>query len=135
MQQSLKKRTFPIYAAVVFFGALTFLAEMFLAGCGGGTNTTPAPPPASTADFTLATTPSSVAIKPSGSSSITVLATATGNFAGSVAITIDGLPAGVAAAPTSLTLVPGASQSIVLQAGSSAAPANYTVTFTGVSGS
>jgi hypothetical protein len=65
---------------------------------------------------------------------MTVLATATGGFTASVAVSIAGLPAGVTATPATLTLAPGVAQTVTLQATAVAAAAAATVTLTGTSG-
>ncbi|HEY1896632.1 MAG TPA: hypothetical protein VGG62_10190, partial [Terracidiphilus sp.] len=56
-------------------------------------------------------------------------------FAGTVAVTISGLPSGVTASPASLSLVPGTAQSTSLTAASGAAAGMPAVNFTGSAGS
>jgi hypothetical protein len=86
-------------------------------------------------DFTLTLSPTSLTIVAGvAGSPVGVLATAVNSFSGTVAVIITGLPSGVTANPASLALTPGTAQSITLTAGSSAAAATSTVTFTGNSG-
>lgn len=93
-----------------------------------------APPPP--VDFTLAVSPTTQMLTSGASGSqVTLLVTAVHGFSGGVAVTVSGLPVGVTATPTTLTLMPGASQGLSLVASSSAVPGAATVTFTGVSGS
>jgi hypothetical protein len=72
-----------------------------------------------------------------GAAGVAASVTAAGvnSFAGTVAVAITGLPAGVTANPATLSLAPGVAQSITLTAGLNAAAATSTVTFTGTSGS
>jgi hypothetical protein len=91
-----------------------------------------APPP----DFTLALSPASITLVAGGAGAgVSVTAAAVNSFAGTVAVAITGLPAGVTANPATLSLAPGVAQSITLTAALSATAATSTVTFTGSSGS
>jgi hypothetical protein len=90
------------------------------------------PPP----DYTLAVSPASVTIVAGAAgATLNVTATAINSFSGMVAAAITGLPTGVAANPTTLSLAPGVAQSTTLTAALSAASTTSTVTFTGTSGS
>ncbi len=92
-----------------------------------------APPPP--ADFMLSVTPSSQSTSGGASGSqVTLLATPSNGFTGSVAVSVSGLPAGVTTSPATLNLVAGASQGISVIAAASAAAGSATVTFTGTSG-
>ncbi len=109
-------------------GCATFLFCLMLLSCGG--SSTPAP-----GDFTLTSTPATVTLVQGGASqSISVNAMPVNGFTGTVVITITGLPAGVAATPGTLTLIPGTAQNVTVTAAASAAPGNATLTFTGTSG-
>jgi hypothetical protein len=91
-----------------------------------------APPP----DFTLTLSPASVTIVAGAAgAAVSVTATAVNSFTSTVAVAITGLPAGVAANPTTLSLAPGVAQSTTLTAALTAASATSTVTFMGTSGS
>jgi hypothetical protein len=91
-----------------------------------------APPP----DYTLAVSPASATIVAgAASATLNITATAVNSFAGTVAVAITGLPAGVTANPATLSLAPGVAQSTTLTAALTAATATATVTFTGTSGS
>jgi hypothetical protein len=92
-----------------------------------------APPPP---DFTLTISPTTLTLMAgSAGSPVSVMATAQNSFAGTVAVTISGLPAGITANPGTLNLTAGTAQSTTLTAALTAAAATSTVTFTGTSGS
>lgn len=94
-------------------------------GAGGGT------PP----DFSLSVNPASLSLTAGGSAqTITLAATTSGGFTGTIQVTLAGLPAGVTSSPTTLTLTPGTPLPVSLTAASSAAAATTTVTITGTSG-
>jgi hypothetical protein len=106
-----------------------FLFSLLLVACGGGSAPTPAP------DFSLAAAPTSITITAGAATQTAgITATAINGFTGSVTVAISGLPTGVTASPASLTLSPGAAQTITLTAGATAAAGTSTVTFTGTSG-
>jgi len=91
-----------------------------------------APPP----DYTLTLSPASVTVVAGATgAAVSVTAAAVNSFAGTVAVVITGLPAGMAANPATLSLMPGVAQSTTLSAGLNAVAATSTVTFTGTSGS
>jgi len=90
----------------------------------------PAPP-----DFALAVSPASLTIVPGATGSqVSVTAAAVNSFAGTVAVAITGLPAGVTANPATLNLTPGTAQNVTLTAATSAGAGTFTVAFTGTSG-
>ncbi len=94
---------------------------------------TAAPPPP--ADFSLSVTPSSQTLTGGGTGAqIAVLATPANGFAGTVSVTLTGLPSGVTASPASLTLTPGTPQTVSLLAAASAAAGSATLSFTGTAG-
>jgi hypothetical protein len=91
----------------------------------------PPPPP----DFTLTATPTSLTITAGGSGSqLSVTITAVNSFGGTVAVAITGLPAGVTAQPSTLTLTPGVPQNITVTAAATATAGNAMLTLTGTSG-
>ncbi len=86
-------------------------------------------------DFSLTATPSNLTIVVGSTGQpISLNAVPANGFTGMVAVAVTGLPAGITASPTSLTLTPGTAQNLTLTAASSAAAGNATVTFTGTSG-
>ena len=96
-------------------------------GCGSST--------AVVQDFTVAVAPASVALTAGGATQqITVTSTAVNGYNALVAISIAGLPAGVTANPASVVIAPGATETITLTAGATAATTSGTVTITGTSG-
>ena len=106
-------------------GVLTQTATVAL------TVTAAAPAP----DFTFTAKPATLPLTAGATGSpVSVEAVAVNGFAGTVTVTISGLPTGVTANPTTLTLTPGAAQNITLTASSSAAAGDTVVTFTGTSG-
>ncbi len=87
-------------------------------------------------DFSLTVSPTSLTIAAGTTGPpVSVLATAVNSFSGTVSVAIGGLPGGVTANPTTLTLSPGTAQTTTLMAGTTAAVSTPTVTFTGTSGS
>jgi hypothetical protein len=96
---------------------------------------TPALLAAKTKNFSLKATPTTVSLAAGGAGQkVSVEAVATNGFTGTVKVAISGLPTGVTANPLSLSLTPGAAQSVTLTAASTAAAGKATVTFTGTSG-
>jgi hypothetical protein len=91
------------------------------------------PPAASSANFTLSASPSSVSVTQGSSASSTITVTDSGGFTGSVTLSASGLPSGVTASfgtnPTTST------SSVTFTASSTATTGTSTVTITGTSGS
>lgn len=99
-------------------------------GIGCGSN------PSAVADFSLSAAPTSIALTAGATTQqVTVTAAAINGFASSVAVVLSGLPTGVTAAPASVTVTPGAPQTITLTATATAATSSSTLTVTGTSGS
>ncbi|HEX3968801.1 MAG TPA: hypothetical protein VHW70_12615 [Edaphobacter sp.] len=95
--------------------------------CGGSSK-----PPA---DFALTSTPATLLLDPGGQGQqVSVNAAPVNGFTGTVMIAITGLPTGVTAQPATLSLTPGAAQTVTISAAATAAPGNTTLTFTGTSG-
>ena len=117
-------------------GILTHVATVALSVAAAPPPPPPPPPPPAPADFSLTVSPTSqmVTVGNSGSQ-VTLLATAINSLTGTVAVMVNGLPAGVTTSPATLNLTPGSSQGISLIAAASALPGAATVTFTGTSGS
>ena len=89
------------------------------------------PPP----DFTLTLSPTSLSITAGATGSpVGITANPINSFTGTVAIAIAGLPTGVTATPSTLTLALGTAQNVTLSAASTAVATSSTVTFTGTSG-
>ena len=108
-----------------------FPLAIVFASCGGGSTPTLQLQPG----FSLTASPSAVTLVPGAAGQkVSVTATAINGFASTVAVTISGLPAGVQAQPATLTLTPGAAQSVTITAGASAAAGSATLTFSGTSG-
>lgn len=112
----------------------TLLLTTLLLSCGG--NSTPKPTP----DFTLSVTPSSqTLVAGAAGSAVTVTATALNNFAGSITVSISGVPSGVTASQPTFMLSPtsiqSASASLTFTAPITTASVAPTITFSGTSGS
>jgi hypothetical protein len=109
-----------------------------LASCGGSKSTnsgTSSPPSSSPSpDFSLSVSPGAVTLPAGGSGAdVTVSASAVNSFSGSVSVAVSGLPAGVTASPSSVSVTPAAPQKITLTAASTASSATGNITFTGTS--
>lgn len=114
---------------------MTAAAYMALVGllesCGGMSGSVASLSP----DFILSESPTTVTIQAGApGSQVSVAVQPVNAFSSTVAVSIDGLPAGVTATPASFNVVVGSSQSLTLAAASSVAATTATVTFTGSSG-
>jgi hypothetical protein len=106
-------------------------------GCGSGgsgssSSSTP-PPPA--ANFTVSVNPDQLDLSQSATQTVQVEVVAENGFSGSVSLTAAGLPSGVTASPSMITLSPGTTGTLSLAAASNATSGNASVSITGVSGS
>ncbi|GAC1360636.1 MAG: hypothetical protein NVSMB3_08580 [Acidobacteriaceae bacterium] len=102
-----------------------FLCLLTIAGCGGGSSASPP-------DFSLAVLPGSVSLTNGGAAQeITVTAFSQGSFSAPVQLSLAGLPAGVVASPTTLTIVPGQLQQIQLTANGVVTPWTGSLTLQG----
>jgi Subtilase family len=92
---------------------------------------------ASTPDFSVAVSPSSVSTPPGGTASYGVSVASVNGFAGDVSLSLAGLPAGQASWSFSPAVVPGGSGSSQLTVTTNAAitPGSYPLTITGSGGS
>jgi hypothetical protein len=96
----------------------------------------PTQPPPPAPDFSLSLAPTSLSITTGALGQQTaVTATAANGFTGTVALSLSALPAGVTATPSTLSLAPGASQSITFTAAANATVGATNITFSGQSGS
>jgi hypothetical protein len=86
-------------------------------------------------NFGLAVEPGQITLNPGGNSSVNLLATPLNGLSSAVAITIGGLPPGVSASPSNLSLTPGQLSPVMFSAVSSVNPGTISVSFQGVSGS
>jgi hypothetical protein len=101
-----------------------------MAGTAG--QTLAAAPPS---DFSLAIKPTSLTLTSGATGQpVTVSVTAINGFYGKVVVAFRGLPNGVMANPSTLTLTPGISQNITLTAATDAAAEKITATFMGTAG-
>ena len=110
--------------------------SLFLQACSNNTSSSPGTStPTPTADFTLTASPTTATLNANGSLQITLSTTASNGFTGTVAIALAGLPQGVTASPSTISLTPGTPQTVTLAAAASVAAGTTSVTFTGTSGS
>jgi len=91
------------------------------------------PPPQ---DFSLSATPSAISLQDGGATQ-TIALTLTGinGFTSPVAVTMNGVPLGVTASPSSLSLSPGTAAQIAFGAARDSAVGTSTITLSGTSGS
>jgi hypothetical protein len=87
------------------------------------------------ADFTIAATPSSDSVTQGSSASYTVSVAAVGSFNGTVNLAVSGLPAGATAAFSPASLTTGKSSALTVSTTASTPVGNYSLTITGTSGS
>ncbi|MFL6427276.1 MAG: beta strand repeat-containing protein [Acidobacteriaceae bacterium] len=102
-------------------GALTHTATVAL--------TVGTPPPADFIDVALSPTSETIAVGSVGT--VTVTATATPGYAGTINLSPQNLPAGITATPATAVVSPGVPQTFTLLAGTTATPGTSTVTFLG----
>src|ERR1700744_1178056 len=123
MSNPLPQRRFACYL-------LCSLVLVLLSACGATQMSETTQP-----DFNLSLGSSSVAVGVGATQNLTLSATSINGFSGPVNVAIGGLPAGVTASPSTLTLTPGGNeQTVVLSASGSASAASATVTITASSG-
>jgi hypothetical protein len=86
-------------------------------------------------DFSFSVMPAAVTLTANGTpSTVSLLATAQNGFSSNAQVTISGLPAGVTAQPSSITLTPGTAVTLSLTAPAGTAAASSTATLTATSG-
>jgi hypothetical protein len=91
---------------------------------------------ATTPDFSFSAMPATVTLTANGTpATVSLLATAQNGFSANVQVSISGLPAGVTAQPSPLTLTPGTAATLTLTAPQGTAAASSTATLTATSGS
>ena len=88
----------------------------------------------SQADFALSGPSQPTALAAGGTAQVSVSAAGFNGFGGPVSAALAGLPAGVTASPSTLTLTPGVAQTITLSAAANAQPGSSTLTLQGTSG-
>ncbi len=89
------------------------------------------PPPG----FSLSVMPATVTLTANGTAAtVSVLATPQSGFSSNVPVAITGLPTGVTAQPSSLTLTPGTAATLTLTAATGTGAGSSTATLTGTSG-
>ena len=109
-------------------GILLPIACVCALGCGSSNNLTPP-------DFSLAAAPGAITMQSGGSAQLlSVTVGSVGSFNNSVTVSLSGLPAGVTATPSALTVAPGQLGQFQLTASGSASAPTATITATATSG-
>ena len=134
--RSISSREFCRHASQI----ITALVLLACDGCGGGgavpflQQQSPPPPPAP--DFTIAFSSSAISIlQGATNSSISISVTALNGFSGSVQLTLNGMPAGVASNPASpFTLAASSKTALVFGAATNAATGNFNLSAQAVGG-
>lgn len=111
---------------------VTFLVAIpaAITGCGGSST----PSNNGSPDFSLAVSPATASLAGGAPGQpVSVTATALNGFSAPVTVALNGLPAGVTAAPATLTLNVGTAQKITFTASSAVTAGSATVTLTGTS--
>ena len=112
---------------VLFAEFSLLMISLLIAGCGStsGSGTKPQP------DFSLTPSPATLTITAGGAAqTVSVSAAALNGFSATIQVAVSGLPSGVTATPSTLTLTPASPQTVSFSAASSAAAATATVQFT-----
>jgi hypothetical protein len=124
------------YVFVAAANAPIATATVTITGISGGlthkvtlTLSVTAPPPPDVVTLTL--TPPSETLAVGTFEQISITGEGRTGYTGPIQVTISGLPTGVTANPSSITLTAGVAQAIVLTAGATATPGTSDVTFTG----
>jgi hypothetical protein len=90
----------------------------------------PTPPPP---DFVLAVNPTSVSVPAGGSAATSLTVTPANGFSSTVSVQVSGLPSGLFASPSTITVTPGSPVTVTLSALPAQPAATPTLTFTGTS--
>jgi arylsulfate sulfotransferase len=108
------------------FAAMFTSAALALVGCGSSSGEK---------SFALAALPSSISVVPGGTPQALVVSVSPVNgFIGSTSVALSGLPSGVTASPSTLSLSAGALGQFTISAADGAPAGNATITLTGTSG-
>jgi hypothetical protein len=121
----MRRRLLLVSLVVTLFATIPVIT-----GCGSSM-----PADMTTPDFSLGVSPATATVTGGATGQpVSVTASAIHGFAGQVAVAPSGLSTGVTAKPVTLTLAPGAAQSITFTADTTVASGSATVTLTGTSG-
>jgi hypothetical protein len=121
----------------VFGASGTLSTSISVALTVTATETEPPPPPPASPDFTLLASPATLSLVPGASGQVTLTSAPLNGFSGTIAVAVSGLPTGVTASPSTITVTPNNPLVVTLTAAASA-PATATpvrVSFAGTSGS
>jgi arylsulfate sulfotransferase len=103
------------------------MSLILISGCGSQNS--------SVSDFTLSATPTLIFVTDGGSSQpINIAAAAVGDFKSAINVTVSGLPSGVTASPSTISIMPGQSGQILLTASNAAVTPSVPITLTATSG-
>ncbi len=109
-----------------FFTSITAIS--LLAACGGGGDSPT--PPSATPDYAIAATPAAVSTSAGQPASTSISITRTGGFTGTVALVLEGAPAGVTGTFTPNPAT-GATSSLVIATTTAVTPGTYNLTVRG----
>jgi hypothetical protein len=109
---------------------------LFMAACGGGSVSGTPPPPPPSPDFTISVSAANIILTQGATGQPLQISVIPKNgFADTVTVTTAGLPNGVTASPSSLSITPSSPGTFTLAASNSAQIAQTPVAFNAVSGS
>ncbi len=112
-----------------FWLSISVLAAVSV-GCGSSYPTVTGTP-----NFTFSASATALTLTPGGSTQpVTLSATAINGFAGTIQVSVSGLPTGVTISPATITLTPGVSQQVSFAAAATAGASNTTVQFVATAG-
>jgi hypothetical protein len=107
-----------------------------IAGCGSGSGTGNSiqPPPPVSPGFSLAVSNANLSVSQGTRQAVQIAVTAQGSFAGSVTVTLDGLPTGVTFSPSVITASASSPATITFSASSAAVISQQNINIWGQSG-
>jgi lysophospholipase L1-like esterase len=132
----------PTTGSTVYSGPITLSASTTVEAIATADTYTPSAvasasyfynPQVSGPSFTLSVEPVSLALSPGLSQTITLSANAVDGFSGTVAISLENIPAGISASPESVNLTPGSAKQIIFSA-SPSFTTSATATLNGTAG-
>ncbi len=108
---------------------MAFLSVLFLASCGGGGGG------GNTPSYTLTLGSPTLSVVRGTSSTVTLTIAPSNGFSGTVALSLEGAPAGVTVSPASVTVSGTTTQNLTISTAASTPTGSYNVRVKGVSGS
>ncbi len=112
--------------------AVSWILSFGVTGCGSGGNNGNGG--RNQPGYVLSVSPATISIYPGGTTNLTVTGQPLNGFAGAISVSIAGLPAGVAASPSSFSFTGSGTQQVQLSAASTASASSSTITVNGSGG-